>query len=107
VGLAIINTVLTNRQDVHYERLRENIDWGSPAAIDQMNNMATNFNAYGMDGAAVAIKQMVGLVTKQAVVLSFSDVFLMLTLLFLAMILGVAMLDKPAPQGGGGGGGGH
>ncbi len=107
VGLAIINTVLTNRQDVHYERLRENIDWGNPAAIDQMNNMASNFDAYGMDGAVVAIKQMVGLVTKQAIVLSFSDVFLMLTVLFLAMILGVAMLDKPAPQGGGGGGGGH
>ncbi|CCM77377.1 DHA2 family efflux MFS transporter permease subunit [Rhizobium mesoamericanum] len=107
VGLAIINTVLTTRQDVHYERLRENIDWGRPAAIDQMNNMAANFNTYGMDGAVVAIKQMVGLVTKQAVVLAFGDVFLMLTLLFLAMILGVAMLDKPAPQGGGGGGGGH
>ena len=37
----------------------------------------------------------------------FCFAFLMLTVLFLAMILGVAMLDKPAPQGGGGGGGGH
>ncbi|KRB51902.1 MFS transporter [Rhizobium sp. Root708] len=107
VGLAIINTVLTNRQDVHYERLRENVHWGNPAAIDQMNNMTANYNTYGMDGAAVAIKQMVGIATKQAVVLSFSDIFLMLTVLFTAMIIGVAMLDKPAPQGGGGGGGGH
>jgi DHA2 family multidrug resistance protein len=32
-------------------------------------------------------------------------VFLILTALFLAMILGVAMIKKPAPQGGGGGGG--
>ncbi|WP_442183399.1 hypothetical protein, partial [Rhizobium leguminosarum] len=23
---------------------RENMDWGNPAAIDQMNNMAANFN---------------------------------------------------------------
>jgi DHA2 family multidrug resistance protein len=105
VGLAVINTVLTNRQDVHYERLRENMDWGNPAAIDQMNNMAANFNTYGMDGASVAIKQMVGLATKQAIILSFSDVFLILTALFLAMIFGVAMIKKPAPQGGGGGGG--
>jgi DHA2 family multidrug resistance protein len=107
VGLAVINTVLTNRQDVHYQRLREGFDWGHPAAIDQMKNMAAKFDAYGMDGAAVAIKQMVGLVTKQAMVLSFGDIFLMLTVLFLAMILGIVLIDKPAPQGGGGGGGGH
>ncbi|ARM90050.1 EmrB/QacA subfamily multidrug resistance transporter protein [Rhizobium sp. CIAT894] len=105
VGLAVINTVLTNRQDVHYERLRENMDWGNPAAVDQMNNMTANFNTYGMDGASVAIKQMVGLATKQAVILSFSDIFLILTALFVAMIFGVAMIKKPAPQGGGGGGG--
>jgi DHA2 family multidrug resistance protein len=107
VGLAIINTVLTNRQDVHYERLRENMDWGNPVAIDQMNNLAANFNSYGMDGASVAIKQMVGLATRQAVVLSFSDVFLMLTVLFVAMIFGVAMIKKPAQQRSAGGGGGH
>lgn len=107
VGLAIINTVLTNRQDVHYERLRENMDWGHPAAIDQLNNLTANFNSYGMDGASVAIKQMVGMATKQAVILSFSDIFLMLTVLFMVMVLGVAMIAKPAPQGGGGGGGGH
>ncbi|NLS05375.1 DHA2 family efflux MFS transporter permease subunit [Rhizobium sp. P32RR-XVIII] len=107
VGLAVINTLLTTRQDVHYERLRENLDWGNPTAIDQMNNMAANFNSYGMDGASVAIKQMVGLATKQAIILSFSDVFLLLTLLFVAMIFGVAMINKPAAPGGGGGGGGH
>jgi DHA2 family multidrug resistance protein len=105
VGLAIINTVLTNRQDVHYERLREGVHWGKPAAIDQLNNMTANYNTYGMDGAVVAIKQMVGLATKQAIVLSFSDIFLILTVLFTAMILGVAMIDKPAPQGSGRGGG--
>ncbi|MBB3658258.1 DHA2 family multidrug resistance protein [Rhizobium sp. BK650] len=107
VGLAIINTVLTSRQDVHYERLRESVHWGNTAAIDQMNNMTANFNNWGLDGANVAVKQMVGLATKQAMILSFSDIFLMLTVLFLAMILGVVMIKKPAPQGGGGGGGGH
>jgi DHA2 family multidrug resistance protein len=37
--------------------------------------------------------------------MSFGDIFLMLTLLFLAMILGVLMLSKPNAAGGGGGGG--
>jgi DHA2 family multidrug resistance protein len=51
---------------------------------------------------------MVGMVTKQAMVMSFSDIFVILTGLFVAMILGIVLIDKPAPpQGGGGGGGGH
>src|SRR6478752_10763154 len=41
VGLAVINTVLTNRQDVHYQRIREGLDWGNPTALDQINNMAS------------------------------------------------------------------
>ncbi|TCL69580.1 DHA2 family efflux MFS transporter permease subunit [Rhizobium sp. BK251] len=107
VGLAVINTVLTNRQDVHYERLRENVHWGSAAALDQMNNMAANFNAHGMEGSAVAIKQLVGLAERQAMIMSFSDIFLMLTLLFTAMCLGVFMIKKPQAAGRAGGGGGH
>lgn len=107
VGLAIISTLLSNRQDVHYERLRENLDWGNQAAVSQLNSMAANLNSYGLDGATGAIRQMVQLATKQAVVMSFSDVFMILTVLFGMMILGVAAISKPAPQGGGGGGGGH
>ncbi|WP_337267292.1 DHA2 family efflux MFS transporter permease subunit [Oryzifoliimicrobium ureilyticus] len=107
VGLAIINTVLTNRQDVHYERLREHLDWGNPKAIEQLNEMAANLTSHGLEAAQGSIRQMVNLATKQAVVMSFSDIFLMLTVLFTLMILGVAMIEKPAPQGGGGGGGGH
>jgi MFS transporter, DHA2 family, multidrug resistance protein len=105
VGLAIISTLLSNRQDVHYERLRENLDWGNAIAVERLNNMAANLNAAGLDGATGAIRQMVSMVTRQAVVMSFSDVFLMLTVLFGLMILGVAMIQKPAPQGGSGGSG--
>jgi DHA2 family multidrug resistance protein len=105
VGLAIISTLLSNRQDVHYERMRENMDWGKGVAVDQLNSMASNLNAAGLDGATGAIRQMVQMVTKQAVVMSFSDVFMILTVLFTLMILGVALIDKPAPQGGGGGSG--
>lgn len=107
VGLAIISTLLSNRQDVHYERLREHLDWGNPMAVDQLNSMASNLNAAGLDGSTGAIRQMVNLVTQQAVVMSFSDVFLILTALFGLMVLGVAMIEKPSPQITGRGGGGH
>ncbi|MEY9168369.1 hypothetical protein ABIE78_006488 [Sinorhizobium fredii] len=70
-----------------------------------MNNMASNFNAYGLDGATAAVKQLAAMVQQQAVILSFIDVFLILTALFLTMILGVLMIKKP--EGAGAGGGGH
>jgi DHA2 family multidrug resistance protein len=107
VGLAIINTVLTNRQDVHYMHLRENVHWGNPLAIDQLNSMSANYNAHGMDGSTAAVRALVNMAQQQAIVMSFSDIFLMLTFLFLAMIIGVMMISKPKPPPAGAGGGGH
>jgi DHA2 family multidrug resistance protein len=86
-------------------RLREHVSWSNPAAVEQMNNMAANYAAHGLDGAAIAIKQMVGLVERQAMIMSFSDVFMFLTVLFACMLACVVMIKKPgAPAGGGGGG---
>ncbi|MDL2399371.1 DHA2 family efflux MFS transporter permease subunit [Rhizobium mayense] len=107
VGLAIINTVLSTRQDAHYMHLREHVHWGSPAAIDQINNMTANFSASGLDGPQAAVRQLVNMAEQQAIIMSFSDVFLMLTVLFLAMIFGVLMLSKPKAPPKGAGGGGH
>ena len=107
VGLAVINTVLTNRQDVHYTRLRESVQWGNEMAMERMHNMAANFDAYGLDGATAAIKQLVNMAERQAIILSFGDIFMMLTVLFMAMILGVLLINKPQPPPAGAGGGGH
>jgi DHA2 family multidrug resistance protein len=58
----------------------------------------------GSDAQLKALKQMMGLVRQQAVVMRFADVFLMLTVLFLVLAgLGVLM-RKPAPVAAGAGG---
>ncbi len=105
VGLAVINTILTQRQDLHYARLSEHIQWGNPEAMAQFNNMEAKFDAHGLDGATIAIKQLAAMAQKQAMILSFSDVFVILTVLFLSLILGVMMIKKP--EGVGPSGGGH
>jgi DHA2 family multidrug resistance protein len=105
VGLAVINTILTQRQDFHYARLAEHIQWGNPEAMERFNNMAANFNAHGLDGTTIAIKQLAGMAQKQAIILSFGDIFMLLTVLFLSLILGVMMIKKP--EGVGPSGGGH
>ncbi|MNT90729.1 hypothetical protein D3C72_2316960 [compost metagenome] len=73
--------------------------------MEQFNNMSANFNAHGLDGATIAIKQLAAMAQKQAMILSFADVFVILTVLFLSLILGVMMINKP--QGVGPSGGGH
>jgi DHA2 family multidrug resistance protein len=105
VGLAVINTILTQRQQEHYARLSEHVQWGNPAAMDQLNSMASNYNAHGLDGSTIAIQKMSGLVQQQATILSFADVFLLLTALFGSLVLCAFIIKKP--QSGVGGGGGH
>ncbi|MCB1490244.1 MAG: DHA2 family efflux MFS transporter permease subunit [Rhodobiaceae bacterium] len=104
VGLAVINTVLNHRADFHYERLAESVTWSNPEAVRQLDNMAQNLANHGIDSPAAAISQMAGRVHQQATVMSFADVFFLLTLLFASLAAFAMMMRKPAgaPAGGGG-----
>jgi DHA2 family multidrug resistance protein len=104
VGLAVINTVLTSRTALHTERLSEHINWANPAALSQLNSMTANDNASGLDGATAAIRQLANMVAQQANVLSFIDVFLLLTVLFAGLAFGTLLMRKPAAAAGAGGG---
>jgi DHA2 family multidrug resistance protein len=104
VGLAIINTMLTQRTDEHYARLSEHVNYGNPAALNWLDSVGANFNAYGMDGASAALAKLSGIVTQQATIMSFIDVFMGLTFLFASLILLVMLISKPkaAPPAGAG-----
>jgi MFS transporter, DHA2 family, multidrug resistance protein len=104
VGLAIINTILTNRTALHTERLSEHVNCNNPAAVGQLNSMTQNFDLSGLDGATAAIKQMARMVRQQAYVLSFVDVFLLLTLLFGVLAFGAMLMQKPGKAAAGAGG---
>ena len=96
VGLAVINTILTNRQVMHYERLSESIRWGRGIVEDRMAGMAALMNAHGLDGSMTALSQMAQIVNREASVMSFVDVFLFLTVLFAALVLLSVFIQKPA-----------
>jgi len=104
VGLAIINTLLTRQSQIHYSQLAEHVNPANPAANTMINNLTANFDAHGMDGSTIAIKQIAGMVQQQASLLSFMDVFLILTMLFASLVLMTTLLRKPKAAGGGGGG---
>jgi len=104
VGLAVINTVLTNRTTLHKERLSEAISWNNPEAVSQLNSMTANDNAHGIDGATAAIQQLGQIVLKQSYVMSFIDVFLLLTMLFGVLAFGAMLMKKPEAVAAGAGG---
>ncbi|MCJ8521223.1 DHA2 family multidrug resistance protein [Pseudorhizobium tarimense] len=104
VGLAIINTLLTQRTDEHYARLSEHITFGNPAALDWLNSVGANYDSYGLDGSSVAVQKLSGIVTQQSWLMSFIDVFMLLTVLFGSLIVMVTLIAKPSGQAGGGGG---
>ncbi len=100
VGLALINTVLTNRGALHYERLAETVNWSNPDVMARMDSMSRALTAQGLDGKTGAVAQMVRIVTQQATVMSFIDVFTIMAALFSSLALLVVVLKKPAPRGG-------
>ena len=95
MGLAVINTILTNRGELHYARLSEAITWSSSEAMRQLNMMATNLTARGYDGQAGALVQMAGRLKTQATVMSFIDIFVLISVLFAGLALASLLMRKP------------
>lgn len=95
VGLAVINTVLTDRRALHYERLSEGLNWTNDVAIQQLNAMAANLTARGLDGPTGALMQMAARMRGQAAVLSFIDVFIIITVLFASLAFGAVLMKTP------------
>ncbi len=105
VGLALINTVLNQRWDLHLARLHEAVTWSNPQALERLDQITRNFRSLAANADTMALKSLTNTVRLQAMVMSFEDVFLVLTLLFIAMTCAIPLVRKPQAAGPGGGGG--
>ena len=102
IGLAAINTWFNDRMDLHLQRLHDSVNWASIPATEMLSNLAARFP--GSDAQLQALKALTGMVRLQAAVMSYADVFLLLTVLFLALAgLGLMMKRPQAPAGAGAG----
>ena len=101
IGLALINTVMNDRWDLHMARLHESVAWGHEAAERTLSNMTDAFARMGSDATVTATKQLALMARQQALVLSLSDVFLCLTAIFIALVCVTPFIAKPAGKGGG------
>jgi MFS transporter, DHA2 family, multidrug resistance protein len=104
VGLAIINTTLNDRWDLHIQRLHEAVTWGRDAANERIAAMTQNFTAtLGSDADLAALKALSGTVRTQALVMAFSDIFLILAVLFFGVLLLAPLAKRPMARAAAGG----
>lgn len=107
IGIAMLATLLEQRQSFHYDRLREHLSQyslGTQQYLSQMQGalMGRGYDAVSSQQAALKIAS--GMVHKQAMVLSFEDVYVLVGILFLASLPLVLFLgsgrtkDHPPPM---------
>jgi DHA2 family multidrug resistance protein len=104
IGLAVINTELNKRQDLHLSRLGEAVNWGRDNVMQTYENLKSGFSSFGSAADQMTVARLVGLMKREALVMAFSDVFFMMTILFCVLSLAIFVVKKPQLAGGGGGG---
>jgi DHA2 family multidrug resistance protein len=95
VGLAAIYTFLNDRTDLHLARLHEALNSAYRPALEALDNLASRFQGHGTDAKMMALKQLFLMAHREGVVMAFADVFLALTVLFVAVGLFTTMMKNP------------
>lgn len=95
IGLAIINTMINKRLDLHLARLQELVSWGNARALETLSTLTQAFAGRRPDAELAATKQLALLVRREALAMSLGDVFLALAVLFLAALALVPLMRQP------------
>jgi DHA2 family multidrug resistance protein len=83
IGLATIGTIMNNRMHFHWNRLIENINPARPAVQHFLEMQTGRFDPHFAGGGAPAAVKLLGkLVYREAQVLAFNDVILLMGVLF-------------------------
>jgi MFS transporter, DHA2 family, multidrug resistance protein len=101
VGLAILNTQLNDRTDLHLSRLHEAVNWARGPATEMLAQLTARYQDFGSDAQAMALKRLMLMVRQQSTVMAFADVFLMLAVLFVVFGALAIVMRRPAPAGAG------
>jgi DHA2 family multidrug resistance protein len=97
--------VLNDRWDLHISRLHDSVQWGREVANERLGALSRGLSALGSNAEIAALQTMAQSVKREALVMAFSDVFLLLAVVFALIVLLVPLAQKPQPRGAAAGGG--
>jgi DHA2 family multidrug resistance protein len=107
VGIALLQTVLTKREQYHSNVLMQSVSLFEQATRTRIEQLTQYFMQHGVvDPAAASHQAIVAIgktVQKQAFILAFSDTFYLLGAALIIALAAALMLKKPAQMAGGGG----
>ncbi len=99
VGLALINTIATDRMALHTLRLSEQVTWSRPGAQAMNSAIAHALSAAKGSAAPItALKELARMVELQALTMTYNDVLLLMAGAFFAALPFTLLLAKPASQ---------
>jgi MFS transporter, DHA2 family, multidrug resistance protein len=97
-GLALINTIATDRSYAHRLHLAEGAGWGRPAVVEAMQRMqdllATRL-VQPESAEMAALKRLSSMVQREALVLAYNDALMVMAVLFLLAAPLVFLVAKP------------
>jgi len=97
IGLALINTMLNERSDLHFARLRESVTWSRDVAAETLAQMTARLAHMGGSAELIALKRMTEMTRREALVMSFADVFLVLTVVIAGISVLLFLMERPLP----------
>ena len=101
IGLAVINTIATNRTAVHVRHLEDQVTWSRTPATRMMGLMEHGMEAAkGTAAHLAAMKKIAGMVMREALTLAYNDALLWMALAFLVAVPVTFLLARPNLGGG-------
>lgn len=97
VGLAIISTLMTKRTDLHYGRIAETLHHGNSQATEMLSSLTIYFKTATFDSHMLALFQLFNMARIQAMVMALSDIFLIITIIFIVLTFMTVFLKKIPP----------
>lgn len=99
IGLAVANTLILSLNKTHYSNLRESINTTNQNATQFLNNLSNTFKNAGIANPdAAALKQLTGLAWREAEIMTFNNLFQIISIIFFFAILLAPLFKKVSSQ---------
>ncbi len=104
VGLALINTMVTERSAAHRQYLMESAGWGRSGATAWVDSVTAGLSARlgEVQAGVAALRRLSNLVQQQALILAYNDTLLVMAVFFVLALPLILLVRRPSAAGGGG-----